>query len=169
MARDTLTNTTPGSGGPRRPLTSEQLRLRRRLLVRVVATFFVLALPAFWIFNVGNNRWRVQLHHGVNLPTSARAFQCSGHTAFTAIFGGSSSARFTIDAAELQQFLSQFRVGPPMPRPNGGYPTFGAPSSQPISSEGHIGGPSPTGRDHYGLKWQATPEGVQIELQTSWN
>lgn len=174
MAVEMLPYATPGQPSSpavvqrRPPLTPEQRRLRVRLLARTGWIFLLLGIPTFWTLYVGDNRWRVQFHHGVDLPPSARAFQCSGHTAIFDILGGQSSARFTIDAADLRQFLSQFRLGLPMPQPSGGYPTFAAPS-QPIPAKGHIGGPSPTGRDHYGLRWETSSDGVLIELHTGWN
>ena len=169
MTENILPYATPPMRQPKPPLTPEQRRFRKRI-ARMMLVVLLLVVGLTYVLYIGDNRWRVRWHHGVNLPSSARQFQCGGQTAFPFILDGHSAARFVIDEPDLQSFLVQFQEGVQTGDPwTTGVTTTGKPWSQPQTPDGSAWGPSPTGRDYYGVKWHTTDKGVLIELDTDWN
>ena len=75
----------------------------------------------------------------------------------------------SIVPAGLPQFLSQFQEGGNVPDGSGGFVTTGKPFAGPVTPDGELWGPSPTGTDYYMLKWRSTGDVVSIELDTDWN
>lgn len=145
-------------------------RRAKRWVIGILTTGFVfLLLILVGILYVSQNRWRVIWHHGMSLPASAREFECTGCTAFPILTDGASWARFVIDSDDLPVFLQQFREGTNVAVPSGGFTRTSKPWSQTIGPDGEAWGPSPTGRDLYGVKWHTTRAGVVIELRTDWN
>jgi hypothetical protein len=149
--------------------TPEHLRRRARRirLTKLISCFVLVAL--FYVFYVGDNRWRVQYHHGVQVPSSATDFKCSGATAITCWLGDHSHAEFTIVPTALPGFLSQFQEAVKVPAGGTGFRIVGKAWSQAATPSGEAWGPSPTGTDLYVLKWRTTQIRVRIELDTSWN
>jgi hypothetical protein len=158
---------------PKRLLSPAERRRRQRIvavLLQISAALLTLLAALGYVLFVGDNRWRAWYHHGVHLPSSARNIHCEGSTALPFNFmGGHSKARFTIDAAALPGFLSQFKEGMHVPGPGGGFMSVDKPNSPRAGQGGAVWGLSPTGRDYYGLTWTTSKDGVAIELDTDWN
>jgi hypothetical protein len=146
---------------------------RRRLIVSssggLGLVLLLLLAFLYYVLYAGDNRWRVRFHHAVNTPPSARDFRCAGATALTYWLGNHSSARFVINPGDLPRFLSQFQQGVSVRDPSGGVYITGKPFAGPITPDGELSGPSPTGTDYYQLKWHTASDGVHVELQTDWN
>jgi hypothetical protein len=162
----------PDLPAPSRTLSPAELRRRQRIAAvrrRIAILLLPLLAALIYVLFMGDNRWRVRYHHGVYPPPSARDFHCQGATAFPFMLDGHSSARFTIDPAELPKFLSQFEEMKSVPVAGGGTMTISNGKSPPAGPKGDTGGLSPTGRDYYSLQWWTTESGVVIQLDTSWN
>lgn len=153
MIHETLAYRSPGTPAPKPQPRPECVRRRRR----VCWTVATVGLVVFYVLYLGDNRWRVRYHHAVKVPSSARDFRCSGLTAFPGnLLDGGSRAEFTIDRADLPRFLGQFQ-----PRSGPG-PILAA-------HDGEEWCASPTGRDYAWVVWHTTPDGVSVDVRTSFN
>src|SRR4051794_37695711 len=152
-------------------LTLEQRRRRRRrwvMLAKILLTLSFSFVGLLYVTYVGNTRWRVWWQQGVVLPASAKHLKCSGWIDPLVRLDGDATAEFVISPADLPAFLMQFQQAVT----NGtsaGYSIARKPQSPPSAPNGETWGPSPTGRDYYGLEWKTTGEGVVIKLYTDWN
>jgi hypothetical protein len=105
----------------------------------------------------------------VRLPASAREIRCEGHTALCYFLGNHSSATFQIDRDDFDFFMMQFKQGVTQKLAEGGFTVVEVPIPRPLPPNGEAGGPSPTGTDYYGIKWETFGGVVDVNLWTDWN
>lgn len=76
--------------------------------VMIVAPLIILGCMIY-IIGFGDNRYRVEMEHGIDIPLSARDIQCRGD-AWKLLLDRGALAMFTISADDLDMIVNQFNI-----------------------------------------------------------
>ena len=152
-----------------KPVSRGRIAGASKIIRGCVILLAILFTCLWYVLYIGSNRWRVRWDQGVRLPASAREIRCEGHTAVCYFLGNHSSTTFQIDRDDLDFFMTQFKQGVTQKLAEGGFTVVGVPIHRPLPPNGEAGGPSPTGVDYYGIKWETFGRAVDINLWTDWN